>query len=98
MQVYERLPLSGLKMPRPRKISVANKLSEELRLPSAWVEAIDPAMPKTAQVYEIIRKAIVNLVLPPGSNINEKSICEQLQISRTPLREAILQLQAENLV
>ena len=59
---------------------------------------IDPALPKTAQVYAIMRRAIVNLHLAPGSNVNEKLICDQLDISRTPLREAILQLQSENLV
>jgi DNA-binding GntR family transcriptional regulator len=59
---------------------------------------MDPALPKTSQVYEVIRKAIVGLALPPGSSINERTICEQLSISRTPLREAILQLHSENLV
>jgi DNA-binding GntR family transcriptional regulator len=57
-----------------------------------------PSLPKTAQVYEVIRRAIVTLALPPGSAINEKAICEQLGISRTPLREAMLQLSAENLI
>jgi GntR family transcriptional regulator, rspAB operon transcriptional repressor len=59
---------------------------------------MDSALPKTSQVYEIIRKAIVGLALPPSSAINEKAICEQLEISRTPFREAILQLHSENLV
>lgn len=67
-------------------------------LPSELINKIDPALPKTAQVYGIMRDAIVNLHLAPGSNVNEKLICDQLGISRTPLREAILQLQAENLV
>ena len=67
-------------------------------LPQELINKIDPALPKTAQVYGIMRNAIVNLHLAPGSNINEKLICDQLGISRTPLREAILQLQAENLV
>jgi DNA-binding GntR family transcriptional regulator len=55
-------------------------------------------LPKTAQVYGIMRRAIVNLALQPGSILNEKLICNQLGISRTPLREAILQLHAQNLV
>lgn len=59
---------------------------------------INEALPKTAQVYELVRRAIVSLDMPPGMVINEKKICEELQISRTPLREAILQLHAENLV
>lgn len=67
-------------------------------LPPPLIAAIDPALPKTAQVYAIMRRAIVNLHLAPGSIVNERQICEQLGLSRTPLREAILQLQAENLV
>ena len=67
-------------------------------LPASLIAGIDPALPKTAQVYGIMRRAIVNLHLAPGSIVNEKPICEQLGISRTPLREAILQLQAEKLV
>ena len=69
-----------------------------LGLPDQLTDLIDPALPKTAQVYGIMRRAIVNLHLAPGSNVNEKLICDQLGISRTPLREAILQLQSENLV
>lgn len=67
-------------------------------LPDALVKTIDPSLPKTAQVYDIMRRAIVGLVLQPGSIVNERLICEQLGISRTPLREAILQLNSENLV
>jgi GntR family transcriptional regulator, rspAB operon transcriptional repressor len=69
-----------------------------LGLPESLINLIDPALPKTSQVYGIMRSAIVNLHLAPGSNVNEKLICDQLGISRTPLREAILQLQSENLV
>jgi DNA-binding GntR family transcriptional regulator len=67
-------------------------------LPPSLIASIDPALPKTAQVYGIMRRAIVNLHLSPGSIVNERLICDQLGISRTPLREAILQLQVENLV
>ncbi len=88
-------------MARPRK---KNPQADEqpaasiLGLPENLIHLIDPALPKTAQVYSLMRRAIVNLNLAPGSNVNEKLICDQLGISRTPLREAILQLQSENLV
>jgi len=61
-------------------------------------EQIDGRMPKAMQVYELIRAAIISLKLTPGSAIVEKDICAQLGISRTPLREAILQLSQESLV
>jgi GntR family transcriptional regulator, rspAB operon transcriptional repressor len=88
-------------MARPRKKDQqAENQGEagELGLPDHLIDLIDPALPKTAQVYNIMRRAIVNLHLAPGNAVNEKLICDQLGISRTPLREAILQLQAQNLV
>jgi DNA-binding GntR family transcriptional regulator len=88
-------------MARPKKIGTKEEQEESVLangLPTALIKSMDPSLPKTGQVYELIRRAIVGLSLPPGSNINEKVICEQLAISRTPLREAILQLQSENLV
>ena len=69
-----------------------------LGLPEHLIKLIDSALPKTSQVYGIMRRGIVSLHLAPGSNVNEKLICDQLGISRTPLREAVLQLQSENLV
>jgi GntR family transcriptional regulator, rspAB operon transcriptional repressor len=88
-------------MARPRKKDPQTDIEDGASisaLPQSLIASIDPALPKTAQVYGIMRRAIVNLHLAPGSNVNEKLICDQLGISRTPLREAILQLQAENLV
>jgi len=46
----------------------------------------------------VLRRAIINLAFEPGAVIHEKTICDQLGVSRTPLREAILQLQSEDLV
>lgn len=36
--------------------------------------------------------------LAPGAKLNERELCEQLNVSRTPLREAIKMLAAEGLV
>src|SRR6516164_7509146 len=88
-------------MPRPRnkrELSRNDTAGIAPVLPPSLVAMIDPALPKTAQVYEVIRRAIVGLAMPPGSAINERGICEQLGISRTPLREAILKLSDEHLV
>jgi DNA-binding GntR family transcriptional regulator len=88
-------------MPRPRskrELSPDDATRIASGLPPSLVAMIDPALPKTAQVYEVIRRAIVGLAMPPGSIVNEKTICEQLGISRTPLREAVLKLSDEHLV
>ncbi|WP_045389057.1 GntR family transcriptional regulator [Falsirhodobacter sp. alg1] len=49
-------------------------------------------------VYEIMRDDILNLVLPPGSPIDEIQLAERLAMSRTPIREALVRLAAEGLV
>jgi DNA-binding GntR family transcriptional regulator len=41
---------------------------------------------------------IVEGRIAPGAKLNERALCEQLQVSRTPLREAIKMLAAEGLV
>lgn len=48
--------------------------------------------------YGLLRKAIVEGRLRPGARINEQQLSEALEISRTPIRDALRQLQAEGLV
>jgi DNA-binding GntR family transcriptional regulator len=50
------------------------------------------------QVGTRLRQLIVEGHLAPGAKINERLLCEELQVSRTPLREAIKMLAAEGLV
>ncbi|MFC0216185.1 GntR family transcriptional regulator [Paenibacillus chartarius] len=50
------------------------------------------------QVYEAIRDRIVTLTLPPGTMIYENELAEMLQVSRTPIREAIRSLVNEQLL
>lgn len=52
----------------------------------------------TTQVTELLRKAIVSLELQPGTPIDKPAICAQLNISRSPVSEALARLQAEGLV
>ncbi|MTH76823.1 GntR family transcriptional regulator [Paracoccus aestuariivivens] len=49
-------------------------------------------------VYEILRDDIIDLVLPPGSPIDEIQLAERLSMSRTPIREALVRLAGEGLV
>jgi DNA-binding GntR family transcriptional regulator len=48
--------------------------------------------------YTKIRHQIITTKLLPGSVINEANLMEELHLGRTPIREAIKQLQMENLV
>ena len=50
------------------------------------------------QVYAYLKKAIINEELKRGEIFSEQSVANDLNISRTPLREAILQLQQEKLL
>jgi DNA-binding GntR family transcriptional regulator len=47
---------------------------------------------------ELIRQAIVDGTLEPGRRLKEEELARELGISRTPVREALLMLQAEGLV
>jgi DNA-binding GntR family transcriptional regulator len=50
------------------------------------------------KAYELLRERIVSLDLYPGDDIDENSLEQELGISRTPLREALIRLAAEGLV
>jgi DNA-binding GntR family transcriptional regulator len=45
-----------------------------------------------------LRNMIVTGVLAPGSRLNERELCEQLKVSRTPVREAIKTLIQDGLL
>ncbi|ORU00762.1 Transcriptional regulator, GntR family [Anaerovibrio sp. JC8] len=50
------------------------------------------------QVYEYLRHAIVDGSLHEGEIYSEQMIADKLNISRTPVREAVLQLRNEDLI
>lgn len=50
------------------------------------------------QAYEGIKNAIILQKIPPGSALFERDLGESLEISRTPVREAILLLEMEGWV
>ncbi|MBS0320769.1 MAG: GntR family transcriptional regulator [Proteobacteria bacterium] len=54
--------------------------------------------PLRLQVVEILRNAITECVFEPGGKLVERELCEQLGVSRTTLREALRQLEAEGLL
>ncbi len=50
------------------------------------------------QVYQNLREDIAKGRLLPGSSINLKSVSQRLGISKTPLRDAIIQLECDGFV
>lgn len=53
---------------------------------------------KADQVYESLRHSIIMLQIPPGAPIVEKDVCAAMDVSRTPVREAVQRLAEEGLV
>jgi DNA-binding GntR family transcriptional regulator len=51
-----------------------------------------------AAVLTRLRDMIVEGELAPGTRLNERVLCERLEVSRTPLREAMKMLAAEGLL
>ena len=53
---------------------------------------------KQQAAYLKLKNAILTLELPPGSVLTERHIMDQFALSRTPMREAINQLQVEGFI
>ena len=49
-------------------------------------------------IFSLIRNDIVHLKIKPGAPLNEIRLAKELQVSRTPIREALRRLAAEGLV
>lgn len=52
----------------------------------------------TRWAYDEIRGQILSLRLKPGADLDEQMLIERLGVSRTPIREALIQLSTEGLV
>lgn len=65
--------------------------------PAADISRIEN-VPLRVSVADIIRKAIIDGNMRPGTPIVEMALAEQLNISRAPLREAIQILEADGLI
>ena len=56
---------------------------------------LEPRSNLSEQIRSLIRERIVNGQLAPNSRVNEVHLAEELQVSRTPVREALMGLVAE---
>ncbi len=64
----------------------------------APMTGIEPGEPLTKSVANRLRDMIAQDALPAGERIRERALAETLQVSRTPLREALKVLATEGLV
>ena len=87
---------------------MASEVRRERRAATPAVDQVGPGLavldsPETARsqsevAYLRIRDRIVSLDMAPGSVVQETRLREELEIGRTPIREALQRLALENLV
>lgn len=67
-----------------------------------FAEPLNPLVHEPAplrnKIMNSLRRAIETGALEPGTRLVEKDLCEKLNVSRTSLREALRQLQAEGIL
>ncbi|WP_186236752.1 GntR family transcriptional regulator [Burkholderia gladioli] len=73
--------------------SIAKRHHARLRMIEASGDSLSEGL-----VVPALREAIVEGVLVPGSRLSEVQVARQLDVSRTPMREAFAQLEREGLV
>ena len=54
--------------------------------------------PLSAGLYSELQKDILSGAIPDGSKLTEQAICKRYNVSRTPVREAFRQLEADGLI
>ncbi len=50
------------------------------------------------EIFNILRKEILSLEFLPGQELKINNLCEQLQVSRSPVRDALMKLSTDGLV
>ena len=67
--------------------------------PAEMLDSVDLALSTYRRAaYLALRDMIVELELPPGTRLVEKDLATRLNISKTPIREAIASLEGDGLV
>jgi len=68
-----------------------------------YTSGVTPLMPVaveqiSARVFETLERAIVECTIEPGSVLSDRQLAEELDVSRTPVRDALRQLESTGLV
>jgi DNA-binding GntR family transcriptional regulator len=58
----------------------------------------DKKGPLAIKAYQLLKKRIVSLELKPGEKLDIENLEKEMSLGRTPIREALLKLEAENLI
>lgn len=65
---------------------------------SRFPKSLQRQQPLKQQAYQTLRQMIMSGELAPGQRLVEAQLARELQVSRTPIREALVQLQRESLI
>jgi DNA-binding GntR family transcriptional regulator len=92
-------PDAGVTPPRPpHHRAGTGTATDGAQADRAALGHVTVARTGTDQVADILREAIVEGQLAPGSLHSVRELAEQLGVSRTPVREALLQLARDRMV
>ncbi len=56
-----------------------------------------PELARTT-IYRLLRADILSCALRPGSQIQERQLCERFEVSKSPIRDALLKLEEQSLI
>lgn len=62
------------------------------------IQAKNPFQNLSESVYDLLCQSIIDLSLAPGSSLSETALSEELGLSRTPVRNALMKLQSVGLI
>src|SRR5580704_1227505 len=51
----------------------------------------------SSQLYDILERKVITGELPPGTRMSEESVAENFKVSRSPAREALIDLEKAGL-
>jgi DNA-binding GntR family transcriptional regulator len=74
-----------------------NKVTEEERQLLAVYRSRGPDGARAVAAYEALSEAILSNVLPPEWHLGEERLATLFKVSRTPVREALMRIEAEHL-
>ena len=85
-------------MPIVRRLDATTSVATDSAAKGRLASLQQPSTSLRSRIIQSLRRAIETGVLEPGARLVERDLCEQLQVSRTSLREALGELQAEGIL
>jgi len=89
--------LSDRRSPKPDSLALGDETTEIARIVAENAPEVE-RIPAAERVYAYVKTAILDRVYPGGMLLTEGELAEAVGVSRTPVREALLRLEAAGLV